>query len=116
MIVAAFILTLLAFVQFAMAINSHFQQVYGRNTWPDSRRYLFQAIAGVYLLAALSICIEFWKLSIGILVWIGLMQTAGVLVAALITWRPAWFSALWRYACLARLAVAKGREEGAAQQ
>lgn len=105
MIILAFILILLGFVQFAMAIDGHYQAVYGRRQKPGRRRYLFQTAACLHLLAALWICTATWQLSIAIIVWIGLMQLTAVLVAALLTWRFSWYEALWRFGCLGRFCV-----------
>lgn len=103
MMILAFIMIFLGFVQFAMAIDSHYQAVYGRRQKPGRRRYLFQAVACLHLLAALWVCTTTWQLSIAIIVWIGLIQLAAVLVAALLTWRSSWYGALWRFGCLGRL-------------
>lgn len=103
MILLAFILILLGFVQFSMAINSHFQRLYGRGKTPAKRVWLFWLLASLYLLAGLVICIDIWRLSIGIVVWIGLLHLAAVAVAAMLTWQLRLFRYFWCYGCLSRL-------------
>ncbi|MEM0912437.1 MAG: DUF3325 domain-containing protein, partial [Pseudomonadota bacterium] len=84
----ASVITVVSFGWLALAMNSHWKQVFAQTgpTKPTQTRLRIMACAG--LLTSLWLCLLANHASIAALVWIMLLTGAAFLIGMLLSWKP----------------------------
>lgn len=80
---------------FALAMENHWQQVYGRQPPLTPRTILLlRLFGGLALFASLLLCLWVDHASMAALVWIMALTASVLVVAFTCAWRPRWLTAL----------------------
>jgi Protein of unknown function (DUF3325) len=83
----AFTLTLAAMTMLCVAMDKHRAQVWGQK--PSSKQRLSLRVLGWLLLAAAcAFCMKAFGVGIGLVMWFALLNTAGLLLAFVLPYRP----------------------------
>lgn len=94
MLVFAQALSLLGMGWFALALDAHWQQVFGARPRRAATRGLFRIMGALALANSLAAC--FWAdhPSMAPLVWVMGLAAAAIFIAMLLAWRPQWLAVL----------------------
>jgi|APAra7269096714_1048519.scaffolds.fasta_scaffold02755_13 hypothetical protein len=92
---AAAVNAVLGFGWLALAMDTHWEQVYGEAA-PKAATARNLRVAGALALAlSLGLCLRADHPSMAALVWLMLLAGAAATIAATLSWRPRWLRPLW---------------------
>jgi Protein of unknown function (DUF3325) len=83
----AFALTLAAMTILCVAMDKHSAQVWGRKP-STTQRVSLRVLGWMLLAAACAFCVQAFGVGIGLVMWFGLLNVAGLLLAFLLPYRP----------------------------
>lgn len=95
MLSAAALLTLLGFAWLALAMDTHWEQVHGREGPVRGTQRLLRWLGSAALLLSFLCCLRADHASMAVLVWAMLLAGAAVAVAMTLSWRPTLLRAAW---------------------
>lgn len=90
MTIIAFLLAFAGFAALALSMQKHHRDLFGAPA-PARRRKALRTCGFVTIIAALAFAIDAEGLSIGLVLWTGLLTLATVAVCLLLTYREGWW-------------------------
>lgn len=82
-----FLLALIGFLSFALAMNRHYHQLFHR-TPPSLTRWLLRAVGATGVALSLLVCADHLGWSVGSVLWFGVMTIAALAVIMLFAYGP----------------------------
>lgn len=93
--VAAAVSTALGFAWLALAMETHWKQVFGLAELGTATRRKLRVLGAITLMLSLALCLLADQPSMAMLVWMMLLALGVVLVALVLTCRARWLRCLW---------------------
>jgi len=100
LLAGAALLVVWGFAGLALAMDAHWQQVFGsgpggQQAPSTAMRRLLRALGSLLLLASLGLCLRVDHPSMAVLVWLMLLAGGALLLSMILAWRPRWLRLLW---------------------
>lgn len=100
LLAGAALLSVWGFAGLALAMDAHWQQVFGPARGAEqapstAMRRLLRTLGSLLLLASLGLCLRADHPSMAVLVWLMLLAGGALLLAMVLAWRPHWLRLLW---------------------
>lgn len=93
---AATLAAVLGCAWLALAMEVHWQQVFGPAPVSPATRRALRILGTAALLLSLGLCLLADRPSMAALVWVMLLAQGALTVALVLAWRPHWLARLWR--------------------